>query len=252
MNEEAPAGALGEPGEPDPIAEGGAVAIEVDRDKLGVALRRNTAYVAVYGSLVAAVLAAIVVLAVTGIGRYLTYVLLGLLLLIFLASLVMGLWLRRRVRGFLSLTEPFITVGRDGIAFAGIPRVGWGDVLGVIYGDSSAALHQGGRFARWSRNLVYRAGGAQVFLNVGIDRPKRYKAASTGALVRYLSAWGDLGGVLVHLDTALGEPQLARLRAALRSATALADVRYVESTDTQRLARAAASMASGRRMRPDA
>ncbi|GGH47459.1 hypothetical protein [Microbacterium album] len=231
------------------VVEDGELVLHTDRDKLLRALRYNTRYVAVYALLVAGLAAGIVAVAVTGIGRGPTYLLLGFLLVLLVGSLGMGLWLRARVRGFLRVDGPFIVVSRAGVAVDGIPRIAWGDVLGVIYGDSSENLRTGNGVARWMKNLTYQAGGAQVFLHVGVREPKRYRAAASGPLARYVSAL-DMG-LLMHLDTALDDARLARLRGALRAATAQAGVRYLETSDTRRMMRAASSMATGRPMRRD-
>jgi hypothetical protein len=240
----------------DPAPESGrmtdAIVLDADRDLLRAALRRNTAYVAVYGGLTAAIVAAIVALAGTGIGRLATYFLLGLLLVILLASLVLGMRLRRRVRGFLDAGDPLLILTREAIVFSGIPPIPWTAVLGAVYCDERANLSRGGGMGRWMKRLTYRSGGSQVTLHVGIDRPKRFRDAATGGLARYLSAAFDIGGITLPVDTALGDPQLNALAGAFRALAEGGVLRYLETDDPRRVGRAAASMATGRPMRRDA
>jgi hypothetical protein len=224
----------------------GTLAVSVDREKLREALRRNTLYLAGYGVLLGIVAAGIVALAVTEVGRFATYALLGVLSVILLSSLGTGLWLRRRVRGFLSIREPFLAVSREGLRFAGVPLMPWSAVRGVIYSDESASPRRGRGFARWAKNLTYGAGGARIALTVGLDDPKRYHRAATGELERYLTSAVDVGGMIVHLDTALNDTELARVRAALREATEAADVGYLDTDDPRRVGEATSTMMTGR------
>jgi hypothetical protein len=193
-----------------------------------------------------------VALAVTGIGRLATYFLLSLLLVILLASLVLGMRLRRRVRGFLSADDPMLMLTRDAIVFAGIPPIPWADVLGAVYCDERANLARGGGIGRWMKRLTYRAGGSQVTLHVGIDRPRRFRDGAAGGVARYLSAAFDIGGITLPVDTALGDPQLHALAQTLRALAEGGLLRYLETDDPRRVGRAAASMATGRPMRRDA
>lgn len=229
-----------------------AVALDADRERLGAALRRNTGYVAAYASFTAVVVAGIVALAVTDVGRLATYFLLGLLLVILLASLVLGLRLRGRIRGFLRAADPLLLLTPEAIVFSGVPPIPWADVLGVVYCDERANLALGGGFARWMKRLVYGSGGSQVTLHVGVNRPKRFRDASTGGLARYLSAAFDLGALTLPIDTALSDAQLSHLTGALRVLARNGSVRYLETDDPRRVGRAAASMATGRPMRRDA
>ncbi|KAA9149589.1 hypothetical protein F6B41_21965 [Microbacterium lushaniae] len=241
MTDSTPAGRLTE-----------AVAFDADRDQLNAALRRNTVYLAVYLAIAAVVVAGIVALAVTDIGRLATYFLLSVLLLIVLASIVLGLRLRRRLRTFLRAGDPLLLLSPHALVFAGIPPIPWADVLGTIYCDERANLSSGGGIGRWMKRLTYRAGGSQVTLVVGIARPKRFREGAAGGLTRYLSSSFDLGGFTLPVDTALSDVQLRALAGTLRALSEQGIVRYLETDDARRVGRATASMATGRPMRRDA
>lgn len=237
---------------PHPPAVPEALALDADDAKLRESLGRNTAYLTGYGLLCAIVVGGIVALAVTGIGRLATYFLLGLLLVILLASVVRGLRLRGRVRTFLHAPDPLFLLTPHAIVFSGIPPIPWTDVLGAVYCDERANLTAGGRYARWAKRLVYRAGGSQVTLHVGVKGPKRFRADASGGLTRYLSASFDLGGLTLPVDAALTDAQLLALRDALRAVGDAGIVRYLETDDPRRVARAAGAMATGRPMPRDA
>lgn len=224
------------------------VVVDVDRERLARALRRNTAFLLTWLGLLVAAVAVTVVFAIADIGRTLTYTLLVVLVLAVIPNILLGLFLRRRVRGFQRLPGPFLVVDRAGATFAGIPPIAWADMLGVVYGDSSHGLRSGGRFARWAKGLIYRAGGSQIMITVGLVRPKRFQRPASGALRRYFSAGMDLGGLIIPVDTALGDGQLALLRAALRAGTAVGRVEYLETTDTAAMGRAGYLFASGKRL----
>jgi hypothetical protein len=225
------------------------VAIDVDRDRLALALRRNTRFLATWGGIALADVVLIVVLALTDLGRTLTYTLLVVLLLALVPSIALGIFLRRRVRGFLRLPGPFLVVDRGGFVFAGMPAIGWSDMLGVIYGDTSADLARGGGFSRWAKRLVTGAGGSQIMISVGLDRPRRFQRESVGALRRYFSAGFDLGGLIIPIDHALGDDRLALLRSTLRAGTTHGNVPYLESTDAREIGRASYAFGTGKRMR---
>ncbi|MCK6066607.1 MULTISPECIES: hypothetical protein [Microbacterium] len=229
-----------------------AVAFDADRGQLRAALRRNTVYVAVYLALVALVGAGIVALAMSGIGRLATYFLLSIFLLVLLASVVLGLRLRRRLQTFLRAGDPLLLLSPHALVFAGIPPIPWADVLGVVYCDERANLSSGGGIGRWMKRLTYRAGGSQVTLVVGVARPKRFREGAAGGLTRYLSSSFDLGGFTLPVDTALSDVQLRALAGSFRALAEGAIVRYLETDDARRVGRAAASMATGRPMRRDA
>lgn len=236
---------------PDRPAPPEALALDADVTRLREALRRNTVYLAAYGLLSVAVVAGIVALAVTEVGRLATFFLLGLLLVILLASVVRGLRLRARVRTYLDAPAPLLLLSPSAIAFSGIPPIPWADVLGVVFCDERANLARGGGFARWSKRVVYGAGGSQVTLHVGVDSPQRFRAGASGGLTRYLSSAFDLGGLTLTIDTALNDGQLQALRDALRAAETAGIVRYLETDDPRRVARAAGLMATGRPMPRD-
>ncbi len=229
-----------------------ALVLDADRGKLRTALRRNAVLLAVYGGSSLVVVGGIIALAVSDIGRLATYFLLGLLLVILFANLALVMTLRRRLMRFRRAADPLLIVSAQAIVFSGIPPVPWADVLGVIYMDERANLARGGGIGRWMKSLTYRAGGSQVAIQLGIDRPRRFRDGAEGGLVGYLSSSFDLGGISMPLDTAFSDAQLAALRDQLRAVAATGAVAYLESADPQRVAKAAGAMGAGERLPRDA
>jgi hypothetical protein len=233
----------------EPRSSTATVVVEADDGQLQTALRHNTTLLLAWSGLTALVIASVFVAVVTDIGRGWTYVLLVALLVVIVSNLSLGFFLRRRIRGFQRVRKPFLVIDDAGFRFAGVDPIGWEDVLGVIYGDTRGELHRGGVFARWAKQYFYRAGGSQIMLAVGIDRPKRFQRTARGVLRRYFDAAFDLGGLIIPLDTALNDDALVRVRSAVGVAAERGNVPYLESTDPREIGRAALSLGTGRRMR---
>lgn len=231
------------------IASGRTLRFDVDRAQLTATLRRNNRYLLVTGGISALVVVVMAVLAATDIGRLLTYVLLGVLLVVMLGNMGLGLIARRRVVKALAVEGTFIEVDAAGVRLAGVPALSWPQMLGVIVSDNRGTLEQGGRFARWVRGVTYRTGGALHSVIIGLDDLRSVRTAAEGPRVATLDlAVDDHGIVVVHLDVSLAPLECDQVREALRAAAALNDASFLFTADNGAVARATLQMGRGERM----
>lgn len=240
---------------PDPwrafIESGRTLHLEVDRVHLTSALRRNTRYLVIMGAICVLVVAVVIALMATGIGRFLTYALLGALLVVLLGNVGLGLISRRRILRGLSIQGMFIEVDAAGVRMAGVPALTWPQMLGVIVSDNRATLRQGGKLARGIRRMMYGIGGALYSVTIGLDDMRSVKAAASGPRAAALDlAMHDHGAATLHLDVSLAPEQADQVRAALHAAAALNGVPCLLTGDNAAVARAALQMGRGDRLTP--
>ncbi|MFF2487469.1 hypothetical protein ACFVSU_13790 [Microbacterium sp. NPDC058062] len=228
------------------IQSGRALRLEVDRPQLTATLQRNTRYLLVTGGICAVVTAVIVGLLATGIGRAVTFALLGILLVVLLGNVGLGLVSRRRVRKTMAVEGTFIEVDADGVRLAGVPPLAWAQTLGVVVSDNRATIGAGKALARRLRTLVYDTGGSLNSVVIGLHDMRTVRTAARGPRVASLDlGMHDHGAVVLNLDVALDHEQCDQVREALRAATALNNVPFRWTADNGTVARATLEMGRG-------
>ncbi|MFC8681193.1 hypothetical protein ACFT30_06680 [Microbacterium ureisolvens] len=231
------------------IQSGRALRLEIDRPQLSATLKRNTRYLLVMGGICVLVLLIIVALLASGIGRAVTYVLLGILLVIMLGNVGLGLISRRRVLKALSVQDVFIEVDAAGIRLAGVPPLTWAQTLGVVVSDNRATVTEGKGLGARLRKLTYDTGGSLNSVVIGLDDMRSVREAAAGPRVASLDlGMHDHGAVVVGLDVALTREQCDQVREALRAATALNGVPFRFTSDNGVVAKATLEMGGGKRL----
>jgi len=231
------------------IQSGRALRLEVERVQLTATLKRNTRYLLVTGGISVAVLAVMVGLFASGIGRAVTYVLLAILLVVMLGNVGLGLITRRRVLKTLAVEGVFIEVDAAGIRLAGVPPLAWAQTLGVVVSDNRATIDDGKGLARRLRTLTYDTGGSLNSVVIGLHDMRSVRAAASGPRVASLDlGMHDHGAVVLNLDVALDREQCDQVREALRAATALNSVPFRFTADNGTVAQATLQMGRGDRL----
>lgn len=204
---------------------GSEVRLPTDAARIGAALRTNTRALVGATALVAAALIAAVVLLVRGDARLTLLAALPILALVVGAGVI-----PRLLRGRRGLRVPgdgiALAIGPAGIAAAGLPRIGWDELLGILHYDDSPRIDRSLAVPvlGWGTRLALGTGAGRVAVTFGTRNGSRLRDAAPRSDAGRVRLWGSRsaptrpGDTTLTLDVLLTPDDVPRALAALSAA----------------------------------
>lgn len=201
----------------------------VDRGLLARRSRINTAMLVTWGAVAIVALVVLIASAVTGFGRELTYVLLGVLVAVS-GFVFLKFWFnRRRLRAGRGSGDDFLVVSADRLRVAGLVELPWASVFGGIGYDTRST---GGRLGV---RVTRAAGVPEAEFVLGVRGIREIRDAAPAALRGIFEVIGAHGGIRIPLDTLLASEHVRTSLAAIYVAGRLAGARMMLSNDSKTL-----------------